>query len=157
MRRESKGREPAFPGKEDAELREVHIGSCPTCGAMVQIVDEGGTTNYRHVDLSAVWLRKYRAEVTAAVERVGRLDFTPRDLVEGGCVDMGGDSIGSRIAALRKHGGWTQSEIAASSGVSVPYLSEIENDKRNPSAGLAAAIAEALGTSLDYLVRGPRS
>ena len=39
-------------------------------------------------------------------------------------------------------------------GISKSFLSDIENDKRNISSESALKIADALGISLDYLLRG---
>lgn len=64
------------------------------------------------------------------------------------------DTLGFRIAAVRVRRGWTQRELAERADVSVPFLSGIENDKRNVSSEVLLRIADALDASLDYLVRG---
>lgn len=64
------------------------------------------------------------------------------------------ETLGERIALLREERGWTQKQLAERAGVSVAFLSEIENDKRNPSTEVLLRISEALGASLDYLVTG---
>ena len=38
--------------------------------------------------------------------------------------------------------------------MSVSFLSEIENDKRNPSGRVLVQLSTALGTTMDYLLRG---
>lgn len=65
-------------------------------------------------------------------------------------------TLGHRIAELRSRRGWTQKKLAEQAGLSTPFLSEIENDKRNVSADVLLRIADALGASLDYLMRGER-
>ena len=61
---------------------------------------------------------------------------------------------GDRIRSAREHRGWTQERLAQAAGISKGFLSDIENDKRNISSGSALKIADALGISLDYLLRG---
>ena len=39
-------------------------------------------------------------------------------------------------------------------GISISFLSELENDRRTPGGEVLLRIADALGASLDYLVRG---
>lgn len=63
-------------------------------------------------------------------------------------------TLGGRIALLREERSWTQKVLAQNAGISVAFLSEIENDKRNPSTEVLLRIADALGASLDYLVTG---
>jgi len=63
-------------------------------------------------------------------------------------------SLGERISGLRQRRGWTQAHLAARTELSVTFLSEIENDRRGIGVGSLASIADALGASLDYLVRG---
>jgi transcriptional regulator with XRE-family HTH domain len=63
--------------------------------------------------------------------------------------------LGERIARLRERKGWTQKTLADRAGCSVTYLSEIESGKdRNVSSAKLLRIADELGASLDYLMRG---
>lgn len=62
--------------------------------------------------------------------------------------------LGKRIAELRERRGLLQKELATAAGLSVSFLSEVENDRRAPGAEVLLRIADALGASLDYLVRG---
>jgi transcriptional regulator with XRE-family HTH domain len=62
--------------------------------------------------------------------------------------------LGKRIAGLREQRGWTQRELGDRAGLSVTFLSEVENGKRNLSSGKLLRIADELGASLDYLQRG---
>jgi len=61
---------------------------------------------------------------------------------------------GARIKKLREKQTITQQALAQRAGVSVSFLSEIENDKRNPSGRVLLQLATALGTTMDYLSRG---
>jgi transcriptional regulator with XRE-family HTH domain len=63
-------------------------------------------------------------------------------------------SPGDRIKAAREKRNWTQEQLAQAAGISKGFLSDIENDKRNISSESALKIADALGISLDYLLRG---
>ena len=61
---------------------------------------------------------------------------------------------GRRVALLREHLGMPQKELARQAGISVTYLSEIENDKRKMGSDALLRLADALGVSMDYLVKG---
>lgn len=63
-------------------------------------------------------------------------------------------TLGKRVAQMRDRRGWKQKELAEASGLSVTFISEIENDRRAPGTEALLRVAEALGTSLDYLVKG---
>src|SRR5260370_10464142 len=62
--------------------------------------------------------------------------------------------VGKRIAEVREERGLTQRQLADKAGLSVTFLSEIENGKRNLSSGKLLRIADELGKSMDYLARG---
>lgn len=63
-------------------------------------------------------------------------------------------TLGRRIAECRERLGWTQKTLAEKARLSVTFLSEVENDRRTPGTEALLSIAEALGASLDYLVKG---
>lgn len=63
-------------------------------------------------------------------------------------------TLGRRIADCREQLGWTQKALAEKAGLSVTFVSEIENDRRSPGTDALLALANALGSSLDYLVKG---
>ena len=65
--------------------------------------------------------------------------------------------MGKRIAQLREGNGMTQKQLADRAGISVTFLSEVENGKRNISMGKLVSIAEELETTTDYLARGAHS
>ena len=65
-------------------------------------------------------------------------------------------TTGDRIKELRERRGWTLDRLAQETKISKGFLSEVENDKGKGNIGAAnlLKIANALGASLDYLVRG---
>ena len=63
-------------------------------------------------------------------------------------------TMGRRVADCRDRLGWTQKALAEKAGLSVTFVSEIENDRRVPGTEALLSLANALGSSLDYLVKG---
>jgi transcriptional regulator with XRE-family HTH domain len=63
-------------------------------------------------------------------------------------------TLGRRVADCRERLGWTQRTLAERAHLSVTFLSEVENDRRVPGTETLLALANALGSSLDYLVKG---
>lgn len=61
---------------------------------------------------------------------------------------------GDRIREAREAKGWTQEQLADKAQISKGFLSDVENNKRNVSAENALKLADALGISLDFLMRG---
>ncbi len=65
------------------------------------------------------------------------------------------DQISARqehpIKIIRKYRGMTQSELAEASGISRPYLTEIETGKKDGSLRAMKAIAEALDVNIGIL------
>ena len=59
---------------------------------------------------------------------------------------------GQLIRRLRNRQGRTLAEVAASAGVSVAYLSEIERGLKEPSSEVLEAVCMALGSSIAHLV-----
>ena len=56
------------------------------------------------------------------------------------------------IKVWRKYRGMTQAELAKAARISVPYLSQIETGNRVGKAEVLAAVAKALGLSMDDIV-----
>lgn len=56
------------------------------------------------------------------------------------------------VKILRRHRGMTQSDLAHASGLSRPYLTEIETGKKDGSVGAIRSIAEALHVGTGLLV-----
>jgi transcriptional regulator with XRE-family HTH domain len=66
-------------------------------------------------------------------------------------------TVGDRVKHIREHRHWTQEQLAELSGISKGFLSEIENNRTNPGSETVLKIADALGASIDYLLRGDES
>ena len=63
-------------------------------------------------------------------------------------------ALGRRVSEVRTRRGWTQADLATRADISVAFLSDIENGKRNVSSEKLLQLANALRVSLDFLVRG---
>ncbi|WP_223283883.1 MULTISPECIES: helix-turn-helix domain-containing protein [unclassified Streptomyces] len=59
---------------------------------------------------------------------------------------------GANVAFERKQRGWNQDRLAAEAGVSKSLLGKIERGERPMTQGVAAALARALGMTLDELL-----
>jgi transcriptional regulator with XRE-family HTH domain len=62
--------------------------------------------------------------------------------------------VGDRIREMREARKLTQDQFAEKAGISKGFLSDLENGKRNVSSEYLLKIANALGASVDYLLRG---
>lgn len=60
--------------------------------------------------------------------------------------------LGQAIRARRRAAGLSQEELAERSGTHWTYISEIENNRRNPSVELVRRIAAGLGLRLSELI-----
>ena len=76
--------------------------------------------------------------------RVSRLKLPP--------LDPGGETLGERVARLRKERGYTQVELADKIGIIQTLVSAIENNVLKLSAEMAVRFALALGVSTDELL-----
>ena len=63
-------------------------------------------------------------------------------------------ATGDRIKEIREARGMTQDQLADKAGISKGFLSDVENDKRNISSENLLRVANTLGASVDYLLRG---
>jgi transcriptional regulator with XRE-family HTH domain len=62
-------------------------------------------------------------------------------------------TLGNRVRARRQRRGWTLKDLAGNTGLSVPYLSDIERNKlANPTLETLAALAGALQTTISDLL-----
>ena len=61
-------------------------------------------------------------------------------------------TIGERLRELRKLGKMKQRHIAEMSGLSIPYISDVERDAINPSLLSLAKFAKAFGMPLSTLL-----
>jgi transcriptional regulator with XRE-family HTH domain len=63
--------------------------------------------------------------------------------------------IGSRLRSARERLGWNREALAFHSGISWSAIAQIESGRRrNVRPSTLSALSEALGVSLDYIVRG---
>jgi transcriptional regulator with XRE-family HTH domain len=65
-------------------------------------------------------------------------------------------TVGDRIKEFRENLGWTLEQLAQKTKLSKGFLSDVENNKKNTSAENVLKLANAMGASLDYLLRGER-
>jgi transcriptional regulator with XRE-family HTH domain len=77
--------------------------------------------------------------------RVSRLKLEP--------LDASGESIGQRVARVRKERGYTQVELAEKIGVIQSIVSAVERDVLKLSAEMAVRFARALEVTTDELLQ----
>jgi|TARA_R110000803_G_scaffold139784_1_gene206418 transcriptional regulator with XRE-family HTH domain len=63
------------------------------------------------------------------------------------------DTLGSRVKELRKEKGWTQTDLANMAGVTYQNIQFCESNKIKMPRYIKE-LAESLGTSIEYLVKG---
>jgi transcriptional regulator with XRE-family HTH domain len=63
-------------------------------------------------------------------------------------------TVGERIRDIRLDLGLNQEQLAEQAGLSKGFLSDVENSKRNIGSENLLKIANVLGASVDYLLRG---
>lgn len=64
------------------------------------------------------------------------------------------DTVGDRIKQVREKCGLTQDQLCKKANISKGFLSDVENGKRNISSQKLLEVANALGASIDYLLKG---
>jgi len=64
------------------------------------------------------------------------------------------NKLGSRITELRKAKNWSQSDLAAKVGVSYAQIGRYETKDAQPPAAVLKKIADALDTTVDFLLNG---
>ena len=67
-------------------------------------------------------------------------------------LNIGEESLGQRIARLRKEKGYTQAKLAKRIGIIQALISEYERDKLRPHYEMIIRFALALGVSTDELL-----
>ena len=60
-------------------------------------------------------------------------------------------NLGNTIKDIRKHKGYTQGEFALECGITQTYLSQIENNQKEPNLSVLKTIAEKLAIPLPIL------
>ena len=78
--------------------------------------------------------------------KVSRFDLPP--------VDFGGETLGERIARIRKERALTQVQLAEKIGIIQSIVSSVESGDRRLSAEMDVRFAQALDVSMDELL-GP--
>lgn len=63
-------------------------------------------------------------------------------------------TTGDRIREIREAKGLTQDQLSEMAGLSKGFLSDVEHNNKNLSSQGLLRIANALGASVDYLLRG---
>jgi transcriptional regulator with XRE-family HTH domain len=63
-------------------------------------------------------------------------------------------TVGDRIREIREEMQINQEQLASRAGLSKGFLSDVENNKRNIGSENLLKIANVLGASVDYLLRG---
>ena len=61
-------------------------------------------------------------------------------------------TLGRKVRSRRRHLSLTLAAVSERSGLSVPYLSQVERDQANPTVTALGAIAHALGVNLNYFL-----
>jgi len=64
------------------------------------------------------------------------------------------NNLGSRIVELRKRKGFSQSSLAKQVGISYAQIGRYETKGAQPPAEVLKKIADALDTTVDYLING---
>jgi transcriptional regulator with XRE-family HTH domain len=64
------------------------------------------------------------------------------------------ETIGQRLAQLRKKRGLTMIELATETGINQSQISLYENDQNLPSAQVVIKFAEAFETTTDFILLG---
>lgn len=72
-------------------------------------------------------------------------------------VDTGEESLGQRLARLRKERGLTQKQVAETTGLIQELVSNYEKDRLRLHADMILRFAEVFGISADELLRGSKS
>lgn len=71
-------------------------------------------------------------------------------------LDLGKETLGQRLARLRKERGYSQVELAAKIGLTQPLVTAYERDTRRLHAEMVIRFARALDVSTDELLLGKR-
>ena len=101
-----------------------------------------------------------RAEYDALIERTSQLEDRLAAAEAQGDARLPNDVAlaviagASAVRAVRPHQGITLRELSGRSGVSLSYLSEIDQGRKPGSLAAMSRIAEALGVTIDSLVKG---
>jgi DNA-binding Xre family transcriptional regulator len=87
-----------------------------------------------------------RAGTVAAALAAGQDELVPAEVAKR---LLGGES---KVRVWRSHRGMTARDLASATGLSAPYISELESGKKEGSVSALKRIAEVLEIDLDDLV-----
>ena len=62
--------------------------------------------------------------------------------------------LGLNIRRIRLENAMTQGDLCKKLKMEIPYLSNVENGKKNPTIGTIERVAKALGVKIEDLIRG---
>lgn len=62
--------------------------------------------------------------------------------------------FGLRLRRLRERRGWAQEDMAAHSGIGRPFISRLENGRREPCLRSIETIANTFGMTISQFMRG---
>lgn len=63
-------------------------------------------------------------------------------------------TLGQRVRRTRKKKDLLQKDVAKRAGISTPFMSDIENDKRNISSQVLCRLSDALDVTMHWLMTG---
>ena len=63
-------------------------------------------------------------------------------------------NVGERIRMVRNELGWTQDKLASESNMSKSFISDVERGERDIRSNYLLRLANAMGASLEFLLRG---
>lgn len=66
-------------------------------------------------------------------------------------------NIGENVKAIRKERKLTQKQLAEKMNISRSYLSDIENNRKNPSSKTLQSLSQKLNVSMAYLITGEKT
>jgi transcriptional regulator with XRE-family HTH domain len=61
--------------------------------------------------------------------------------------------VWQELRVLRERSGWASADLSKASGISAPYLSQLENGDRWPNARVTKKLADALKVPMSVLER----
>lgn len=118
----------------------------------VQVIEQEGRPAF-YVVPADIWARVREmvedAEDVAAIHEFDRTDDGFRVPAAVINAELGGVHP---IRAWREFGGLTQEALAARAGIRAPYLSQLENGRREASSRVLSTLARELGARVDVLM-----
>jgi DNA-binding XRE family transcriptional regulator len=121
----------------------------------VQIIKQGDKPEWAVVPYETYLQLVEKAEMSQDVQDYDRakaaLERGDDELIPGKVIYALLDG-GNPVKIWREYRGMSQQETADAAGISVPYLSQLETNKRKGSLDVISAIAKALKVSLENLV-----